>query len=143
MKISEMSEDDAKQHLYDSYMSAHDAYTNDPEGTEGRHPSKDGSRWREAAAGAAVDEGGLGPVRIQRGGSATDDDQPENTGPGGNSKPAVDGRYEISSDGQPMFTTAKGRVYLGNDALVKHAQASSPSRVRAMENAIPSLRRLK
>ena len=103
-----MSEDDAKQHLYDSYMSAHDAYTSDPEGTEGRPaPSKDVSRWREAAAGAAVDEGGLGPVRIQRGGSATDDDQPEVTGGLSTSKPAQDGVLSSDAQSKPIFTASR------------------------------------
>ncbi len=138
-----MSEDDAKQHLYDSYMSAHDAYTNDPEGTEGRHPSKDVSRWREAAAGAAVDEGGLGPVRIQRGGSATDDDQPEVTGGLSTSKPAQDGRYEVGMDGQPRFYTG-GKILVGDAAILAQAKQSNPARVKAMSRAIgPAYNRLK
>ena len=92
-------------------MSAHDAYMNDPRGPRVDTPVKDVSRWREAAAGAAVDEGGLGPVRIQRGGSATDDQQPEVTGGLSTSKPAQDGGYKSVSDGEPRFTATRRHAF--------------------------------
>jgi hypothetical protein len=51
MKISQMSEDEAKQLLFDSYMGAHSAYNAD---RDGRHPSKDLQRWIDIAASGGV-----------------------------------------------------------------------------------------
>ncbi len=131
MKISEMSEDDAKQHLYDSYMGAHAAYAGD-DPVAGPHPSRDVSRWRAAAAGAPV-EG-----QIQKG---QDDDQPEksangNGGNGGNT-PAQD--FALAE----ARLRQSGSANLEGDLWALRARQTDPRKVRAVAAAIPGYDRLK
>jgi hypothetical protein len=146
ISFSNMTDDEIGSMVRDRYTrlaAAHDA------GLTDTHPR---DQWNADSAvlrsARAQDENsGLGPKTIQKRGTpeeenALDDQQPENTGPGGNSKPAQDGRYEVGMDGQPRFYTG-GKILVGDAALVARSRQSNPGRVRAMENAIPSLRRLK
>jgi hypothetical protein len=150
MKISEMEPAAAGAELYRQYMSAHDAWVAN---RDCRHPSFDTKAWRQTArdAGtlreAATDEGGLGPVEIQKRG-ASDDVEPEKTAGGNNGNgsgpmPAQDGRYTVTSDSRPVFETADGRVLHGNDALLARAEQSNPSRASNMAARIKGFDRLK
>lgn len=152
-KISELAVTDpaaAGAELLRQYLSCHDAWLADKENV--RHPSFDTKAWRQTArdAGtmreAATDEGGLGPVEIQKRG-ASDDVQPEkdagsNAGNGGPT-PAQDGRYTVTSDSRPVFETSDGRVLHGNDALLARARQSNPSRAAKMAAHIKGWDRLK
>jgi len=95
---------------------------------------------REAAAGEPVTR------EIQKDGEP-ETEQPALTA-GGNSGnggkvPAMDGRYEIGTDGVPMFTYATGARITGDAALAARARQSDPRKVRAMNAAIKGLDRLK
>jgi hypothetical protein len=143
MRISEMTQDDAKQCLYDSYMAFHNAIAGGD--AEGPHPSKDLTRWR-SSVGATDDNSGLGPKYIQKRGSSSeeggsDDVQPRVTGGLGNKMPAQDS-FSIGTDSVPRFETADGRVLLGNDAIEANARRSNPSRAANMASRIKGYNRI-
>ncbi len=142
--ISELPEDEAKERLYRAYMRAHQRYTEDPENTEGQHPSLDLKRWRAVGA-QATDEGGLGPVEIQKRG-ASDDVQPTKSagGNGGNggAEPAMDGVLTFDEmNGAAKFVTSTGKVLTGDAALLAHARLVDPRKVKRMASAIKGYER--
>jgi hypothetical protein len=139
MKISEMSEDEAKQHLYDCYMAAHDAIANG--GAEGPHPSKDVTRWRAAAAGAPV------TASVEK---AEDDEQPELTA-GGNSGnggpvPGKDshlGVYVRGLDHAVRFVPHGGQMLPGDVRVaMPDAVSTTAASTKRMSAAIPGYKRL-
>lgn len=137
-RISEMNDDEASATLLRAYRRACDNYDGDND-EHGRHPSKDVNRWIAISATGGTNT----EKRIQ----SQDDDQPSLTagGNGGNggATPAQDGRYSLDSAGVPRFVTSAGVVTTGDAALVARANQSSPATRRALEIAIPALRRLK
>lgn len=151
-KISELDPAEAAQRLYDAYMAAHERYTTDPDGTEGIHPSKDYARWK--AVGATDENTGLGPKELERTDHGADgDDEPDNYNPTGRDdppgfagKPADPKRAQ---DSAAAVMAEDDRIRLSGSADVEgqlwaaRARRSHPARIRAMDNAIPALRRLR
>jgi hypothetical protein len=91
------------------------------------------------------DPSGMGPREIQNKGKANDN-PPEFAGKPANptlGKPAVDGRYEIGSDGVPRFTDADGRFVVGDAALVARAGMGNPTRAAKLAARIQGYDRLK
>jgi hypothetical protein len=132
---------------YRAYRDLHEAGALD---SDAEHPRDTVNNWISTIRDCkAQDEGGLGPVEIQK--RAEDDQQPGSTpvtgagSPAGNAgpKPAQDGRYTVTSDSRPLFETADGRVLRGNDALEARAKQSNPTRAANMASRIKGFDRLK
>ncbi|MGO9930575.1 MAG: hypothetical protein ACLPV8_02010 [Steroidobacteraceae bacterium] len=136
MKISEMTEDDAKQHLYDSYMNAHAAFAGD-DPVDGPHPSRDVAHWVNIAATGGTNS----EKRIEKG---EDDEQPELTAGGnsgnGGASPAQDSAAAGAEDDRIRMS---GSADIAGDLALASARRSNPARIRAMNAAIPGLDRLK
>jgi hypothetical protein len=134
-----MSDDEAGVALLKAYRGACDSY--DPDQGHGNHPSHDVNRWIKIAA-----TGGMNSEKqIEKG---EDDEQPElsaggNNGNGNGPTPTQDGSFSIGSDSVARFTTAAGKVLLGNDALVARASQSNPTRAANMASRIANYGRLK
>lgn len=133
MKISQMDPQEAGERMLKLYLDAHRAYDADEHGD---HPSSDLQRWADIASSGGENS----EERIQ---SQDEDEtvQPKksaggNSGSGG-ATPAQDGRFTIDGlDGTPKFERADGTIVTGDRALVEHAAATDPRKVRGMKAAI-------
>lgn len=130
MRISEMSEDQAKQYLYDSYQSAVEAHGRGE--LEGRHPSHQIVKWAKLGRGEA---------------DQTDDNslsEADPSTPGGNrggKPPTVDGHYQLGMDSVPRFFKPDGSVVIGDAALALRARQNGDT--AAMHRVIEGYGRLK
>ncbi len=131
MKISEMDDETAAATLLKAYRGACDSY--DPALHGSPHPSRDANRWIKIAATGGNDD--LGPIVPAA-------DNPPAT-PGTPRAPVQDGQLEHGSDGTARFTTAAGRVLVGDSALEAHAKQLNPSRAANMAARIKGYDRIK
>lgn len=127
---------------YRAYRDLHEEGALD---SDAEHPRDTVNDWINTVRDSkANDEGGLGPVEIQKR-KASDDEQPAKTANGnsgsGGPMPAQDS-YSIGVDGIARMFTRDGRILEGNDATEANARQSNPERVRTMAGAIKGYNRL-
>jgi hypothetical protein len=151
VKISEISKDDAKQFIYDAYQSAVAAHDDEP--LEGGHPSRVIAGWAKLAQGRDGLPGNVGlakPIEnnpLEDGDPLAEADTSSPVSPSAanrsHGKTAIDGHYQLGTDGVPRFTTPGGFVIVGDAALAARARQGNTASISATERAIPGYGRLK
>jgi hypothetical protein len=142
MKISQMSEDAAKQYLYDAYTNAVEAHENGE--LNGKHPSHTIRAWNKLGAGRTDDD-------VPEGGGEIDDNSLSEADPSSPVSPAAanraHGRTAVDSN-QIALDELKIRQSGASDpeAIIRAARLQrqhDPAGVRANAAMIPGYGRLK